>query len=380
MKHGTLIVLIAALLAPISGCGGDKALKCYNLGLDAIQRNDYDEAISLWTESLKYRPDDPETRYNLGAALMEKKRFAEAEIHLAKAVELDPLDPDTQYLFGQCEQELGKTPEAKHAYEFALNVKPTHVPSLVGLASIALKEGQNKSAENYATQAAEMDPNNLQANLLLSEAYFQNGNLSMAYGQLLSARRLGPTDPELLFLLGKVDYARRMYADARETLDAARTLGKSTDELYYYLALTNLALGDAPEAEKYFHLSIYKNDAYAQAWKGLAETYIGEKRWREAADAVAKALSLDPNDPGTTLDNAVVTLNFGDPVAAVRMLEALSQRPDAPQITGYYLGHAYLRTQRNADARAAFEQFAKVWEGDAAFADEARAIAARLAP
>jgi len=380
MKHRTPLILIAAFLVVISGCGGDKALKYYNLGLDAVQRNDLDEAIRLWTESLNYRPDDPETRFNLGAALMERKRFAQAEIHLATAVELNPLDPDTQHLFGQCEEELGKIPEAKHAYEFALSMKSTHVPSLVGLASIALKEGQNKSAENYATQAAEMDPNNLEANMLLSEAYFRNGNLNIAYGQLLSARRLGPTNPELLFLLGKVDYARRMYADARETLEAARTLGKSTDELYCYLGLTNLALGDAPEAEKYFHLSIYKNDANVQAWKGLTETYMRENRWREAADAVAKASSLDPNDPATTLDNAVVKMNSGDPGAAVRMLEALRARPDAPPITLYYLAHAYLRTQRNADARAAFEQFARTWEGDAAFADEARAIAARLAP
>lgn len=380
MKHSMPLVLIAAFLVVISGCGGDKALKYYNLGLDAVQRNDYDEAIRLWSESLKYRPDDPETRYNLGAALMERKRFAEAEIHLAKAIELSPLDPDAQQLFGKCEEELGKIPEAKHAYEFALSIKPTHVPSLVGLASIALKEGQDKSAENYATQAAEMDPNNLEANMLLSEAYFRNGDFNMAYGQLLSARRLGPTNPDLLFLLGKVDYARRMYADARETLDAARTLGTSTDELYCYLALTNLALDDAPEAKKYFHLAIYKNAANVQAWKGLAETYIREKKWREAADAVAKASSLDPNDPVTMLDNAIVTLNSGDPGAAARMLEALRARPDAPPITLYYLGHAYLRAQRNADARAAFEQFAQVWQGDAVYAEEARAIAARLAP
>jgi Flp pilus assembly protein TadD len=311
---------------------------------------------------------------------MEKKRFADAEIHLAKAVELNPLDPDTRHLFGLCEEELGKIPEAKHAYEFALSIKPTHVPSLAGLASIALKEGQNKSAENYATQAAEMDPNNLEANMLLSEAYFRNGDFNMAYGQLLSARRLGPTNPELLLLLGKVDYARRMYADARETLDAARTLGTSTDELYCYLALTNLALGDAPEAEKYFHLSLYKNDANVQAWKGLAETYMKERRWREAAEAVAKASSIDPNDPETMLDNGIVTMNSGDPGAAARILEALRARADAPPITLYYLGHAYLRAQRNADARGAFEQFARGWQGDAAFAEEAREIAARLAP
>ena len=372
----TFIIATASLLR----CGPDKSIRYYNLGLDAAKRDDYGEAIRLWSESVKYRPNDPETRYNLGAALMIVKRYAEAEIQLRRAVELQPQDPDAQHLLGSSLEKQGMLPEAKRAYEFALSIKPTHVPSLMGLASIALQEDQNRSAENHATQAVELDPNNLEANMLLSEAYFRNGNYIAAYAQLSSARRLGPTNPELFLLLGKTAYARRMYADAREALDSARTLGATTDELFCYLALTNLALGEAGEAEKHFRLAIYKNDGNAMAWKGLGETYLKEKKWREAADALARAASLDPGDPDTALDDAIVSMSSGDAAGAVRKLEMLRMRRDAPQITDYYLGHAYLRLGENAKARGAFQLFAGTWQGDKALAEEARTLVEQLAP
>ena len=88
-----------------------------------------------------------------------------------------------------------------------------------------------------------------------------------------------------------------MYADALDALQSARALGSATDELFCYLGLTNLALGDTGEAEKAFRLSIFKNKENADAWKGLAETYIREKRWREADEAVEQAARIDPPIP-----------------------------------------------------------------------------------
>jgi tetratricopeptide (TPR) repeat protein len=379
-KHLSALLLLTIALLSFSQCGPDKAIKYYNLGLDAAQRNDYDGAIGFWNESLKHRPDDADTRFNLGAALIALKRYPEAEVQLRKAVELNPLDPDAQQLLGKSLEEQDSLSEAKHAYEFALDIKPSHAPSLVGLASVLLRENQNKSAEDYATRAVELDPRNLEANLLLSEAYFRNGDINAAYGQLLSVRRLEPANPAFLLLFGKVTYERRMYADARESLEAARTLGTSTDELFYYLGLTNLALGNAAEAQKDFRLAIYKNSEYAMAWRGLGETYIKEKKWHEAAEAIAKALSIKPDDPETALDSAIVQLNSGDPGTAAHTLEALLLRSDAPQITGYYLGHAYLRMGKNSEARVAFMRFAQMWEGNKSLADEARELAGQLAP
>ncbi len=64
----------------------------------------------------------------------------------------------------------------------------------------------------------------------------------------------------------------------------------------------------------------------------------------------------------------------------MRELEAAAARPGAPQITSYYLGHAYLRQGSNAKALAAFERFVAIWEGEGAIREEARAIVDRLTP
>ena len=378
----TLEIFVAIPLCMLfsfnSGCGADKSVRYYNLGLEAAKRDDYAEAVELWNEAVKYRPDDPETRYNLGAALIAMKRYADAEAHLREAVALNPLDADAHQLLGKSLEEQEKLPEAKNAYGFALDIKPTHVPSLIGLAAIALKEDQNRSAENHATQAVSLDPGNLEANMLLSEAYFRNGDFNSAYGQILSARKLGPVNASLFFLTGKIAYSRRMYADALDALRSARALGSATDELFCYLGLSNLALGDTGEAEKEFRLSIYKNRENAKAWKGLAETYIREKRWREAGEAVEQAARIDPSDPGILLDGAAVRMGTGDLSGAVRSLEALRTHSEYPSLTDYYLGHAYLRMGNNAQARAAFQRFIERWEGDQALAEEAKTLIDRL--
>jgi tetratricopeptide (TPR) repeat protein len=371
---------IALCLLLAASCGPDKAVRYYNLGLDAAKRDDYAEAVRLWNEALAYRPDDPETQYNLGAALVELKRYSEAEIHLRRATELEPLDADAFQMLGKSLKEQKKFPEAKNAYGFALTLKPTNVPALIGLASIALDEAQNKSAEEFATRAVEMDPGNLEANMLLSEAYFRNGDFNAAYGQILSARKLGPADASLYFLTGKIAYFRHMYEDALDALRSARALGASTDELFRYLGLTNLALGDMGEAEKSFRLSIYKNKENAGAWRGLAETFIKDKRWPDANEALAQALRIDPSNPESLLDKAAVDMGTGDLADAVRTLESLRARPEHPSITEYYLGHAYLRMGNDAQAKAAFQRFVETWQGDPAIADEARSIMDRLTP
>lgn len=381
MKYRAATILIFSMLfAVASGCGPDKSIRYYNLGLDAVQRNDYEGAIKLWNESLKYNPDDPETLYNIGAALATLERYPEAEPYLRRAVELNSNDADAQQLLGKSLQEQGELGEAKNAYGFALSIKPMHIPSLIGLASIALEEDQNRSAEDYATRATELDPNNVEANILLAEAYLRNGNANSAYVQLLSARRLEPMNPSLLLLLGKAAYERRMYADAHEALEASRTLGSSTDDLYCYLGLTDLALGDVLEAEKHFRLAIYKNSESERAWKGLCETYMKEKKWSEAAEAIGKALSSNPDDPEAMLDEAIVNMNSGDLGAATRTLESLYLRSDAPQITGYYLGFAYIRMGKKSEAKVALQRFAGTWEGDKTLAEEAREIANSLIP
>ena len=380
MTRLMIIAAAAAVCLGLAGCGPDKSIAFYNSGIDAANREDYAEAARLFALSVQHGPRDAEARYNLGLALFRLRRYAEAEVHLAEAAAIDPQDPAARELLGASLEKQGKLAEAKSAYRASLNIKPTHVPALLGLASIALAEDQNRAAQDYATEAADLDPNNLDANVLLSEAYFRNGDYNSAYGQILTAKRLKPSDAAVMLLFGKIAYSRRMYADALGALADARALSLSSYDLFLYLGRTNLALGALADAERDFRLAIYKNDAGVRAWRGLAETYIAMKKWPDAAEAVARASALEPESPETEIDRAIVAMNTGDIDGAVSDLEAAAARAGAPQITSYYLGHAYLRQGRDAKALSAFERFLAIWQGESSLREEARSIVERLRP
>ncbi len=202
--------------------------------------------------------------------------------------------------------------------------------------------------------------------------------VAAAYGQILTAKRLNPSDAAIVFLSGKIAYARKMYEDALDALERSRALAQANDEVFLYLGLTNLALGRLADAERDLRLAVYRNARNALAWKALAETYIRLKKWTGAGDAVTRSLAIDPDNAETVLDRALVAMGTGNLSPAAADFEAVAVREDAPGITAYYLGHVYLRLDRRADARSAFERFLKTWEGDPALADEAKAAIDRL--
>jgi tetratricopeptide (TPR) repeat protein len=375
----TYHIFLAALvlISSIAGCS-DKSLKYYNLGVSAAEREEFDQAIEYWRESLKHRSNDPETRYNLGLALLELGRYSEAESEFAQALKQNEYDHEVNYGLGKAIEMQGRLTEAKNLYERSRNLKPNFAPALIGLASVNLKMGQYRSAENHATTALKIEPMSIESNLILTEAYFEQDNFQAAYAQLQSSRHLAGREPEYYLLLGKVTYARRMYQDALDALDASRSLGMSNYDVFLYLGLTTYALEDYEESEKYLKLAVFKDNEEPLAWRELGRTYIKNKEWDEAADAFTKALSLDSADTESILGASFVMLNRGQFDEALENLEALEKRSDAPAMTFYYLGHAYMRSSDFTEARRSFEEFLSVWKGDTRLIEEVSGILSSL--
>lgn len=371
------IAAACLLLAMIVSCG-DSALKYYNLGVEAADRDDLDTAIDYWRKSIEIDPSDPDTRYNLGMALLDREEYAEAEENFKAAAAVKNDDYRLQYGLGRSLEMQGKYSEAKKAYRFSISIKSNFHPPYTGLGAIALRQGLYSSAENYATDALRYSPYDTRGNLVLSEAYFMQENYQAAYAQLISSRAWIGTEPDYLLLLGKVENARHMYADATQTLLSARDAGVTTTDLYLNLGIALFELEDFKGAYEYYRLALYRDDTNVKAWLGLARTEYELDNLQGSLEAWKKARVLTPEDPVIDLGIAMIYIRTRDFDQAVTVLEALRARGDAPPRTLYYLGHSLMRAGRREDARRAFELFLLKWNGDEAMADEVREILVTL--
>lgn len=376
MKRSSIIIL-GLLLAIFASCG-DSALKYYNLGVEAADRDDLDDAIVNWKKAASIDPSDPDTRYNLGMALLEQEDYEEAEENFRAAAKIKSDDYRLQYGLGRSLEMQKKYSEAKRAYRFSISLKSNFHPPYAGLGAIALEQELFSTAEKYATDALRYSPYDARANLVLADAYYMQQNYQAAYAQLISLRAWLSMEPDYLLLLGKVMNARHMYADALQTLLAAKDAGKSGSALFLNLGIAAYETENFKDAKEYYRLALYRDDSNAEAWIGLARTEYELGHLEESLEAWKDARAMAQDDPEIELGLAIIYIRMRDFETAVSVLEKLKTTEDAPPTTNYYLGHSLMRLGMREEARKAFEEFLVDWQGNEELADEVRELLVTL--
>ena len=373
-----ILIVAAGLFLVFTASCGDSALKYYNLGVEAAERDDIDEAIVQWRKAVKLNPSDPDTRYNLGMALLQREEYAEAEENFNAAARIKNDDYRLQYGLGLALEMQGRYAEAKKAYRFSISLKSNFHPPYVGLGAITLDQGLYSTAEKYAADALRISPFDKRGNLILAEAYYMQQNYQAAYAQLISSRSWIGLEPDYLLLLGKVMNARHMYADARQTLLMAKDAGKSGTDLYLHLGTASFEIDDFKNAREYLRLALYRDDTNTEAWTWLARTEYELNNLEESLEAWNRARALSPEDPDIDLGIAMVHIRMRNFEASVSVLEKLAARDDFPPRTCYYLGHSLMRLGRRDEARKSFELFLEKWQGDEDLVGEVREILVTL--
>lgn len=252
LSKKTLSFFILVLLARIAGAQTSAD------GLAAMQLENWDKAISIYTSLSKSNPADQDALMSLGNAYLAK----------------------------------GETAKANEAFTAAFNVKPEGGMAFVALARQTLLKGQDEEAEKqlaraakngkkdpatmrqrgetflYFTKPGSKAPNYVRAEQLLKEAYDINSkdfptlmSLGYAYAQLGKggeavqyyeyAARLQPQNPLPLYMMGKVYRAAKLQDKAFEYLDKA----------------------------------IAVNPKYTPALRSKAEFYYQSRKWEKALEA-----------------------------------------------------------------------------------------------
>ena len=80
------------------------------------EKEDYKEAVNIYTEALKYNPTSFDLNYNLGIVYTMLNDFQNAKLCYEKAAELNSLIYNTKYSLAEIEMIYKELEEAEHYF------------------------------------------------------------------------------------------------------------------------------------------------------------------------------------------------------------------------------------------------------------------------
>lgn len=347
-----------------------------------------DEAARQLAVLRKTRPRDADLLNMCGVVALQKGQTSAAFDDFSRAVALAPSRQDLHHHRGEAARLLERWPDAAESYESALKAGSTRPATLRGLGVARLALRQADQAVAALDRAVAADASDAAAWLKLAEARSLAGNTARAVEAASRACALAPREAAAHNNLGVLQLAA---GEAEAAVTSVRRAVDLAPENIAYRG--NLAAACRQAGQFDAALEIYDAIPAPAASAGLhaARASLLEymNRTSEAADAAARALELDPDEPQALVTQAILLRRdrrYEDALACLARLEGrtdLDYELDASR--HFEAGTDLDRLGRYADAWQAFARcnevhdrspFAAAIDRDAFFRDIDNARAA----
>ncbi|MEW6350027.1 MAG: tetratricopeptide repeat protein [Thermodesulfobacteriota bacterium] len=232
-----------------------------NLGVAFLRRGRLDEAVRVYEEALRVRPESAVTNNNLGTAKVAQGRVEESLGYFRKAIEIQPRVPEPYVNLGDALMRLGRYQEAKAQLERAVAMHPTSSEARVHLGMALSNLGLPAEAQDHLRRALEIDPKS-------AAAHNQLGMLSRMMN-----------DP----------------AEAMRRFSLALALEPDMPEARQNLADTLFQLGRFDLASAHYRAIVEKEPDNCEARNNLGVAYMELKRFPEAVEQLRHAAKIRPD-------------------------------------------------------------------------------------
>lgn len=105
-KKFLIPIVLLPLLTVFSGCASSPPKSQLHFGIQAAQKDLWDEAIFRWKKAVELEPDSSAAHNNLAVAYEKKGLWEEAEKEYKTAIELNPKNEYIQANFEKFKQRL----------------------------------------------------------------------------------------------------------------------------------------------------------------------------------------------------------------------------------------------------------------------------------
>lgn len=335
------------------------------------------KALAAFEAVQRRDPDNLLVLINIGNAHYTLGDYPKAITLLEQAERRAPNRPSVVFNLAQSRFKLGKHAEALAGYDRFLTLKPKSFNGHYFRGSALMALDRDAEALGALRKAIELKPDVVHPHYKSGLLHMHAGRLAQATRSLNAARRLAPDDPWVLTALGTVARKQGRYEPGAALQQRAITLKPGAGRLHGNLALTRLAAGDVPGAlaEAREALKLAPADAWVQgvtvsAMGAQAKASMEAGQLDEAAQLLAEALALRPDDKALKIDQSLLLSARGEGAKAQQLAaEALEALPEVSPIAPnalYALGVSLL-AQGKAEAAVAPLQRATTAKASAAF-------------
>lgn len=231
-------------------------LNCRQLsqeGVTALERGQTQEAETLLTKAITTCPTDCEARRNYADLLHKTGRRHEAVLQLTEALKSTPEDEASWVKLADLYLGLDELDRAKQSAEQALQLNPRSVSALLVQARVKRKQNHGREALADFHRALNLDPENRDVLWEIADTYRQIGEpqRELANLQALADTFTPGEEPQrVLHQQGLALSALGRHAEAVSVLTLARERGAASPELLFHLAEAQLRTGQTLEARQ----------------------------------------------------------------------------------------------------------------------------------
>ena len=183
---------------------------------DLGQKDETDEALLLYTESVRIESHYPQAQYNLGMALLNRGWAEKACEPLAAAARLAPDNAEARYYFGMALMDGGRLDDAIAQFTEALRLNPNLAEAQSKIALVFIKQGKTAEAIPHFAETVRLLPNDAEARFNLGLALLDNHRPAEAAVQFSEELRLTPDETKAHYRLAQALQQQNQLAGAVE--------------------------------------------------------------------------------------------------------------------------------------------------------------------
>lgn len=266
-----------------------------NLGVIAMRRKDWDQALNLLQKAAKLAPHVSGIRLNIGLVNFRRGDYGKAIPAFSSVVRDQPDSGQARYLLGLCDLLTERYADAVTVLEPLWPQRANDFMYFYVLSVAADGAAQQELSEKALTQLVELGGDSPEFHLMLGKAYLNRQETQKAIEELERAASSNPNLPFVHFNLGIAYVRAGDNARGEEEFRRDILIEPDLPEPYQMLGEFYVRAGKDEDAEKFFLQALKRNPKMPDSLSGLAKIYLRQKKYQDAMNAADAALRLAPN-------------------------------------------------------------------------------------